>query len=378
MKNRTIFGRARQGVLFAGMASLLVAGCGTHLSAESKAWAAQQSTNGSLDTLERAAKAEGSLTIFTPIVSSEILEWTRSFTGEYGIKVDVFRQASGPLATTYKTEIAAGKVQADIFETSNLDQVHGFVEDGSFARYRPQAADEYPADRTVPGYAYPLYESTGAIAWNTTTVPESTQKLLAKDPYQGLLDPALKGKIVLIDPSVGGSGMAYYANLVKHLPDRYGWDYLRKLGRQKPAVATSIQTISQEISAGAYSATIFGDDSIFGPLALSGAPVRFASTSPMNATLFYQGIAAKAPHPAAARLFAEWAQSHGGQEAMTQATGGSSVMAGWSDDRDFATELPWYRRPDEVWLDWQTDPTLTGKGLADFVAQWKQSIRGSS
>ncbi|MEU4658786.1 hypothetical protein AB0G32_33460 [Streptomyces sp. NPDC023723] len=141
---------------------------------------------------------------------------------------------------------------------------------------------------------------------------------------------------------------------------------------------SSIQTISQEILAGAFSATIFGDDAIFGPLALSGSPVRFSSVSPMNATLFYQGVAAEAPHPAAARLFSEWAQSHAGQEAMTEATGGSSVMAGWTEDRGFASELPWYQRPEKVWLDWQTDPTLTGPGLAEFVERWDQTVRGAS
>ncbi|MBY8858031.1 extracellular solute-binding protein [Nocardia sp. CA2R105] len=341
-------------------------------------WASRGSTPGSLSELVTAAKAEGALTIYTPIVQSEVAQWTRAFTQKYGIKVNIQRQASSTLATTFSMQQRANKVEADIYQTSNLGQLQDFNGDKWFARYTPRSADQYPADRTIPGYAYPLYETTGAIAWNTKTVPQATQKRLAANPYEGMLDPALKGKIVLIDPGVGGSGMAYYANLAANLANQYGWGYLKKLAAQQPAIVSSIQTISQEVSAGIYSATIFGDDAIFGPLAASGAPVRFSSISPMNASQFYQEIPSKAPHPAAARLFAEWSSSLAGQQAMTTATGGRSTIQGWQENRRFARTLPWYKAPQQVWVDWQRDPRYAGDQLKDFVDKWDQTFQVSS
>ncbi|KAA9160757.1 extracellular solute-binding protein [Amycolatopsis acidicola] len=368
--------RARYGAVALALLTSALAACGS--STPSSPWASKESTPGSLDQLVADAKAEGALTIFTPIVQSEVEEWTSAFTQKYGVKVNIQRQASSTLATTFSTQQRANKVEADIYQTSNLGQVNEYIDNKWFAKYTPQSANQFPADRTVPGYAYPLYETTGAIAWNTKTVPQSTQDKLAADPYEGLLDPALKGKIVLIDPGVGGSGMAYYANLAVNLADRYGWGYLEKLAAQQPAVTTSIQTISQQVSAGTYSATIFGDDAIFGPLAASGAPVRFASISPMNASQFYQEIPSKAPHPAAARLFDEWSESLAGQQAMSVATGGRSTIEGWQENRPFVSKLPWYKAPDQVWVDWQRDERFSGDQLKSFVEKWNQTFHVSS
>lgn len=372
----TIRTRRRRGSAALALLTMALAACGG--SAQSSPWSTATATPGSLDQLVAAAKAEGSLTIFTPIVQAEVEEWTAAFTQKYGIKINIQRQASSTLATTFSTQERANKVQADLYQTSNLGQVKEFIGNGWFAKYTPQSAGQFPADRTIPEYAYPLYETTGAIAWNTKTVPQATQDKLVADPYEGLLDPALKGKIVLIDPGAGGSGMAYYANLAVNLADKYGWGYLEKLAAQEPAVTTSIQTISQQVSAGTYSATIFGDDAIFGPLAASGSPVRFASISPMNASQFYQEIPAKAPHPAAARLFDEWSESLEGQQAMTLATGGRSTIAGWQENRPFVSALPWYRAPEQVWVEWQRDERFTGDQLKEFVEKWNKTFHVSS
>ena len=375
---RTIVTRAWHGVALLAVMAIAAAGCSSTQSGAGGKWATAGSASGSMTQLISAAKAEKSLTIFTPVVQSEVQQWAAAFTVKYGIKVNIYREASSILGTTFSTQENAGKNQADIYQTSNLGQVQQFIKNDWFAKYVPQTAAQYPASRTGPDYAYPLYQSTGAIAWNTQTVPAAVQQQLEANPYQGLLNPALKGKIVLIDPSVGGSGMAYYANLVDNLPSQYGWGYLQKLAAQKPAVATSIQTISQEVSAGTYYATIFGDDAIFGPLAESGAPVRFSSITPMNATLFYQEIPAAAPHPAAARLWDEWSESLAGQEAMTAATGGSSSIKGWTDNRAFAKKLSWYKLPSQVWLSWQSDSQLTGDQLTQFVTKWDSVFHVSS
>lgn len=373
----------RRGVL-AGVAlaasSLALAACGgSGLSSTSSAVAKQSVTaSNDMDKLVSAAKSEGTLTVYTAIQADQAQPWVDQFTKKYGVKVKLLRLSSAEVGTTFQTQQQAGKNQADILQTSNLSQLEDFEKKSWIAKYTPEAANLYPADRVVAGYFYPLYQSNGAIAWNTKVVPASVQKELQENPYQALLDPALKGKIVLIDPANGGSGMAYYANLVYNLGDQYGWDYLQKLAAQKPAVSESIATISQEVSAGTYWATNFGDEAIFGPLADKGAPLQFSSLPTMNATQFMQAIPKDAPHPAAARLFSEWSASLEGQEAMTASTGGESSAQGWTDNVAYAKSLSWYKPPTTSWLDWRTDPRVQGDQLSTFVDKWDSIFHVSS
>ena len=350
--------------------SAAVAGCGGSGRSEASEKVAAQTATSDLAALATTAKGEGTLTIYTAIQTEQMQPWVKKFTDKYGVKVQIQRQSSATLGTTFQTQQQAGKNQADLLETSNMGQMEDFQKKGWLAQYTPQSADLYPADRVIDGYMYPLYQSNGAIAWNTELVSPAVQEKLAANPYDGLLDPSLKGKIVLIDPGNGGSGMAYYANLVYNLGDDYGWPYLEKLAAQKPAVATSIATISQQVSAGTYYATDFGDEAVFGPLAMKGAPLRFSSLPVMNATQFLQVIPKDAPHPAAARLFSEWSSSLEGQEAMTASTGGESSIKGWTENVEYAEKFDWYKAPTESWLEWRTDPRLRGDKLQEFVAKW--------
>ena len=358
--------------------STVLAACGGSNLNDASKDAAKQTSTSDLAALVKTAKSEGTLTIYTAIQTEQMQPWVANFTKKYGIKVQILRQSSATLATTFQTQQQAGRNKADLLESSNMAQLKTFQKKGWLAKYTPQAADLYPADRVVAGSLYPLYQSNGAIAWNTKVTPPATQKKLAANPYEGLLDPALRGKIVLIDPANGGSGMAYYANLVYNLGDQYGWDYLKKLAAQKPAISGSIASISQQVSAGTYYATNFGDEAIFGPLAEKGAPLQFSSLPVMNATQFLQALPKDAPHPAAARLFSEWSASLEGQQAMTASTGGESSVKGWQENVDYAEKFSWYKPPTQSWLDWRTDTRLQGDGLKDFVAKWNSTFHHSS
>jgi len=347
-----------------------LAACGgSGLSAASEK-AAKQTSTADLAALVKTARSEGTLTIYTALQTDQMKGWTAAFTKKYGVKVKILRLSSATLGTTFQTQQQAGRNRADLLETSNFSQLQGFEQKKWIAKYTPQAADLYPNDRVVAGYMYPLLQSTGGIAWNTKVTPASVQKKLASDPWNGLLDPSLKGKIVLISPSNGGSGMAYYANLVYNLGDTYGWSYLKKLARQKPAITDSVASISQQISAGTYYATDFGEESIFGAAAVEGAPVQFSSLSEMNATQFMQAIPSSAPHPAAARLWSEWTATLAGQEAMTKSAGGESSAKGWTDNTSYADKFSWYKPVAQPWVDWRTDPRLQGDNLQKFLAKW--------
>jgi len=354
--------------------TLMLTGCsgsgGTSPSANVSATATDD-----MAALVKEAQAERTLTIYTAVQKEQMAPWVADFTKKYKVQVQIQRLSSADLGTAFETQEKAGKTTADVIQTSNWSQQESWIKNGWLANYTPKSADQYPAERVEPGYLYPLYQSNGAIAWNTKVVPDSVQKELAENPWDALLDPALKGKIVLIDPGNGGSGMAYYANLVYNLGDKYGWPYLEKLAAQKPAIATSIATISQQIAAGTYYATDFGDEAIFGPLAEEGAPVQYQGLdSTMNVTQFVQSVPSNAPHPAAARLWAEWSTTLTGQTSMTAATGGSSSIKGWKDNNTYRDATSWYTAPKTQYIEWRSDPRLQGDEFKAFIAKWDKTF----
>nr|WP_274636529.1 extracellular solute-binding protein [Microbacterium bovistercoris] len=355
-------------------ATMILAGCSGGAGGTPSAEVSATATD-DLAALVKDAQAERTLTIYTAIQKEQMQPWVDAFAKKYKVQVQIQRLSSADLGTAFETQEKAGKTSADIIETSNWGQQESWIKNGWIANYTPKSANQFPADRIEPGYLYPLYQSNGAIAWNTKVVPDSVQKELAENPWDGLLDPALKGKIVLIDPGNGGSGMAYYANLVYNLGDQYGWPYLEKLAAQKPAIATSIASISQQVAAGTYYATDFGDEAIFGPLVDDGAPVQYQGlSSTMNVTQFIQSIPSNAPHPAAARLWAEWSTTLDGQTAMTAATGGSSSIKGWTDNNAYKDQTSWYTAPKTAYVEWRSDPRLQGDQLKAFIAKWDKTF----
>src|SRR5262245_9153708 len=86
----------------------LLAGCGG-LSAE-----APPVQGGSLESLAKAAKDEGSLVLYSAEVQSDIDRITHAFTAEYGIPVEVVRLATGELNQRFSSEAAADSTAADV------------------------------------------------------------------------------------------------------------------------------------------------------------------------------------------------------------------------------------------------------------------------
>jgi ABC-type Fe3+ transport system substrate-binding protein len=378
------FGAGRVlGVVAMSACAVTIAACGSSSSGGGSGangggsnWADVASTPGSLPKLVKAAKTEGSLTVVGPLASTEGAA-LKVFTAKYGVKVDVTESPSSVAGSTVQTQERTGKVTYDMIQTSNFSQLQQYAKQEYLEKYTPQSAGKYPASTEVTNYAYAIGETQPAIAWNTKTTPPAVQKQLETDPYHALLSPALKGKILLLDANVGGSGMGWFANLVYN-SSNYGWPYLTKLAAQDPAFTDTITTIGSEITGGTDDVTNFASLGNIGPAAVSGAPVRFVIPSPAAATQFNQAILKGAPHPAAARLFQEWATSLAGQQALSASNGFTSQLPGWKDNIPFISKLPWAKLAKTTYLKWQTDPRLQGDNLTSFLAKWSQVFHHSN
>lgn len=332
---------------------------------------------GGMSTLISKAKQEGTLLFYCTASQDKMAEWVKGFTQKYGIKVQIYRAPGGPLYQKFSQEEEVGKDQADVIQNSDPSVVQEAVSKGYIANYTPQNAGAYSSSVIFPGKAYPVYTTASAVGWNTKLVPADLQKKLeGPDPLDALLDPRLQGKILAVDVDAGGPELATAANIVYNQSSKYGWTYLQKLAKQKPAIGDSTTTALQDVESGEYWATTDGDDSVFAPAAVSGAPVAFRTIPIAASAEFYLSTVQQAPHPYAARLFEEWATSTAAQDSVSTIAQAIVLVKGWKDNRAILKE-PWYVAPKTLWVGWATDPRLQGSQLTAFYSKW-HSIMGAA
>jgi len=325
---------------------------------------------GGMDALISKAKAEGELLLYGAPSADKVTLWVKPFQDKYGIPVQYYRAPTNPLYQRFAQEAQVGRVQADAIAISDLNVLKDAISKNMIAKYTPSRADAFNPDTTIPSLAYPLYITLEATGWNTRVVPEDLQKKLQEDPYGALLDPRLKGKIAMVTVLAGGPQIAANANRVINLADKYGWPYMEKLAKQDVAVLSSTTALLDALIAGDYWVSPDANPSVFGPKVIDGAPIAFVTPEVASATQFSLSLANNAPHPYAARLFAEWASSQEAQESLAVITESDIGLKEWTDNRK-TKKLPWYQPAKEIWLGAPDLPELQGDKLKEFYAKWQ-------
>jgi iron(III) transport system substrate-binding protein len=91
--------------------------------------------------------------------------------------------------------------------------------------------------------------------------------------------------------------------------------YMRELAKQTE-LRTGRNLLAQLVAAGEFKGALSGYSQTFEVLKPAGAPVDWVYLNPVFANIHPTGIAAKAPHPNAARLFIDFVLSKRGQEVI--------------------------------------------------------------
>ena len=142
-----------------------------------------------------------------------------------------------------------------------------------------------------------------------------------------LLDPKWKGKIALQDPTISGSG----SNQAAHLYYQHGEDFVRRLYvEQKPMISRDTRQITDGLARGAYPITLGAEDAEVAarkhlPLAILHCLADLYGE--VSASFGQVGIIDSAPHPNAARVFANWIASKEGGEVFNRAMGTAPTRA---------------------------------------------------
>lgn len=181
-----------------------------------------------------AQKADsGEITVYTALEDEQVSDYLAKFNETYpDITVNVVRESTGII--TAKLIAEKDNPQADLVWGTVASSMMVLDDMGALEPYEPEGCDrilpQFKSDKEVPTWV-------GIDAWETAFVVNTEElKKLGMEPeeiksYEDLLDPRLKGQIVMSNPNSSGTGFLTVSAILqlKGKDSEAGWDYLDQL-----------------------------------------------------------------------------------------------------------------------------------------------------
>ena len=254
------------------------------------------------DRLERivaAAKREGTLTLYTTIAEKDLPALLKPFEAKYGVKVNVWRAGTDKVLQRTLAEAAANRNEVDV--------VHfGSPEMEALSREKVLQAVQSPVYKDLLPGSVPAHRQWAATILSVWVQAYNTNLVKREDlpkAYADLLDPKWKGKLgieaknqdwfaTVVGLTGGGDkGLKYFSDLVARngISPRTGHTLLTNMvvSGEVPLALTVYNYMPEQAKK-------------------KGAPIDWFAIEPAIARSNAVGVAAKAPHPAAALLFHEY------------------------------------------------------------------------
>jgi iron(III) transport system substrate-binding protein len=258
--------------------------------------------------LIEGAKKEGGLVYYTTMTLDQSKQTVDKFEKKYPfIKVELFRTGGGPLLNKIFTEARGGRFSWDVV-VGRGEMVLPLMERKLVASYRSlesKMIDEQLVDRE--GFWTAYYVNSYVLGWNTKLVKRED----VPKTYEALLNPKWKGGQISLDTEAYG--------MVEGLKRVWGrekaLDYFKKLAALEPVLKRGNTERVQLTLAGEYPLIIAYNQTIQ-RMTSRGAPIDWLPLEPAVTQVNPALIAAKAPHPNAARLFYDYILSKEGQEQL--------------------------------------------------------------
>ncbi len=270
--------------------------------------AAAPSTNLSGPPNLDAAKKEGKLTLYSATASADLEKLVQLFNKKYpDIKVETWRESSGPVAQKALTEFRANTPLADVIGVGDAETAI-LLSAGVLGQYKSSELQVYPAGAFDPDGYYAAEQLTVlVIAYNTNSVKKED----APKKLEDLLDPKWAGKI-----GVEQDDYQLIAYTTSAMGEAQANDFWTKLAAQKVRVVSGHTELANAIVAGeiAISPTVFAHR--VEALKAKKSPIDWVKADPVYALPQVISITKYPPHPNAAKLWIDWDLSEEGQTAM--------------------------------------------------------------
>jgi iron(III) transport system substrate-binding protein len=255
--------------------------------------------------LREKAEAEGKVMFYATFNAADSKMLTDGFKQAYP-KIDAvfYRSTDAALMERILTESRAGQNLWDVVVTTSF-YGHNLKKRGLLAPYdspeRKYYRDGYKDPQALWTSSYTNY---AAFGYNTRSVGKTS----VPKTYDDLLKAEWKEQIGL-----DSRPYEWFGTMLKAMGEEKGLAYMRALAKQTQ-LRSGRTLLAQLVAAGEFSGALTAYSQTFEVLKPSGAPVDWVYLNPVFANIHPTGVAVKAPHPNAARLFVDFVLSKRGQE----------------------------------------------------------------
>src|SRR5512139_52616 len=276
----------------------------------SQAYAAQPPDK----ALVSKAQTEGRAAFYANITAVEpVME---AFTKTCGVKAEYTRISTTKFVATTVTEHAAGKFMADVVQAP-MPILEILKDKGILASYRSPMAASYPEWTRKDDKIQLFGIEYVALIYNKELVkPADVPK-----QYEDLTDPKWRGKIVMADPMTHATTISWLVGMKEQVfRSEEPWlRFVKGLAANKPMFVASFGPTPAPVESGEKLIAISMPKYI---VTKAPAPLDWARISqPMMGTPRAIAVAAKAPHPNAARLFVDYWLSKEAMKIMADQVG---------------------------------------------------------
>ena len=307
--------------------------------------------------LADGAKKEGALSLYVSLNTRDSGPIVEAFEKRYGVAPQLWRASSEKVLQRAVTEARAGRHLCDAFETNGPELE---------ALYRERLLAEFhsPFFKDLPAAAFPKHRHYVAdrfnffvLAWNTKLVkPEDVP-----NSYADLLLPKYKGRV-----GIEASDTDWFGAMVKAMSDARddakGMAYFRALAATQPQVRTGHTLLGELLSSGEVPIVAAIYNHVVEKMIVRGAPVKWKALAPTFGRPNGVAVAARAPHPHAALLFADFMLSPQGQQLIKERSRVPASLAVESTLNKFPFEM--------------IDPAITLDENDKWDKRWSQLFLG--
>ena len=300
------------------------------------------------DQLVAAAKKEGKVVVVAPPDPQLREALPAAFKAKYGITLEYLGGPSSDTAARLRTERKAGLYTVDAALSGQQTITSVFYREKMLDPLRPALIDPEVTDTTkwkagkLPfvdpdnQYVLRLFSTRTPMFFLNTKYVKAADIKSAQD----LINPKFKGKIITSDPTIPGIGSSDNARFYV----QYGEDFVKKLYiEQQPVLSRDRRQIGDSLARGAYPIAFGAEDEEMERLQKEGFPIEriyslngmsdIVSSSVGQIVLFNN-----APHPNAAKLFANWIASKEGLEVFSRNRGGVPTRNDIGEERFLPAE----------------------------------------
>jgi iron(III) transport system substrate-binding protein len=296
--------------------------------------------------LQDGARREGQLTIYT--VGAQIDPLLAAFRKKYPfIAIQTYKADTPDITRRVLDEYGAGVTTVDAFELNDYG-LAPLRDAGALAPLWSPELKYYPPDAIESDKHWVVMrEDVISLGFNTKAIDPS----VAPKTNADLLSPTWRGRLGLY------GGEAALATWVGTLLLSEGEDFLRKVVAQKPTVYNlGGRAVANLIVSGEAPLVINARRSHIFASARDGAPVAWRAIGPSFASVSAVAIAARAPHPYAATLFADFMLSEEAQKIYRYDLGYTSRREGLAmpddpKDKLYLGSRPHFQSDFEKWSD---------------------------